>query len=65
MTREEMMQELKARAVRAKVLKEECDASDSFDDPCWVALRVNMERTDWLRRQLYGEQLSHPRAGAA
>ena len=65
MTREEMLKELKARAVRAKVLKEECDASTSFDDPCWVALHVNMERTDWLRRQLYGEKLSLPRAGTA
>lgn len=65
MTREEMLQELKARAVRAKVLKEECVASRNLDDPCWVALRVNAERTGWLRRQLNGEETSHPRAGAA
>lgn len=64
MTREEMLKELKARAVRGKALKEECDASQDFDDPCWTALRVNTERADWLRRQLYGNA-PHPKAGAA
>lgn len=65
MTREEMLNELSARADRGKALKEECLASQNLEDPCWVALRVNAQRCDWLRRKLYGEKLSLPPAGAA
>jgi len=55
MTREEMLNELRARALRGKAIKEECDRSESMEDSCWTALRNNAERCDWLRRQLYCE----------